>query len=96
MDGQFLQHRERPFEGKQEGSMEKDNDLDDRGFNNDVHEERLVLWCLQSSGITESSTDEVPEELAIEAAPVTSPNCVNTRRNGNQTRPVMPDEVAHC
>jgi len=96
MNSHFLECWQRELE---RGHKQGDQDGEDRndGHLDDEHDEwRCAGRGLQPSGVTQSATDKVPEEFAVEYREECRPQSIKTRGDGDKARIFMPHEVAHC
>jgi len=96
LDGGALQERCRIFKRDHEEGQDDAHDLNNREFDNQHDEYLCAGRRLQASGCTEYTTNEVPEELAVEKAPEAGPDGVDTSGHGDVACVFVPDKFPHC
>jgi len=96
VDGQGLDEGSGPVEQQKEGAGDHSHDLEHRGLDDNCNEGCGGSRGLETTWVAQNRTNEIPEELAVEDAPVPCPNPIDAGRDGEETSPIVPNEVAHC
>jgi len=95
MNCRALDKGQRELYGQEHETHQHRKDGNDRHLDDERNEDRSTRRRLESSGITHSATNEVPEELAEDQAPEAGPDSVDARGDGDEARIFMPNEIAH-
>jgi len=95
VDGQGLDEGSRPVEQQKEGAGGHNEDLEHRSLDDNCNEGCGGSRGLETAWVAQNRTNKIPEELAVEEAPVSCPDPINAGRDVEETSPIVPNEVAH-
>jgi len=90
-----FQERGGELQGDDEPGQQNRDDLDDGCLDNDRNKKGRTGRGLKPSGVSQRSSNEIPEELAPDQTPKASPESINTRSDSDKTGVLMPNEVSH-
>jgi len=94
-DRRCLQKRQRKFDGENEQRDDCVDDGNNRGLDDECYEDGSARSGLESSWVTQSASNKVPKELAVEQRKEAAPDGVGACGDANIARVFVPDKVSH-
>lgn len=95
MESDACDRGKRPFQCNDDKTNCNGHNLDDRDSDNEGNEYTNAGVRLDTAGVAQYATSEVPKKLAEKHAPEACPNCIYACSKGDVTTQLMPDEFAH-